>query len=488
MRRHTAVAVLTGMVVLSACAQDSEPVVDDTWAHEAEEVVALLADAYDVADPYQAARFFTAGGTLDLTIWGYPVATTPDEVVEVVRDLWFMQPDFANVRADHLFVSPVGALAWWSAYDKDYAGGNNWVQSYSFGRGGHTASQAFRNVEPGEERNTPEEIAALELADRYFEAWETKDATAIAAVYSPSVVVRDDTTDEEWRSIDELLADVDSAPPLQPGPSPRTFVYQDGNHVQVIALVQLGGDCSRLEARRWVLAGDRIVKETRFTHVPSAQRCLSGLADGWWTTFELPPDLQNNVTEIIDVGGSQVELVNAEPIHEEFTRWLFDRYFEAGIGVPEVAAVWYPPAPECDKLGGLAIEADERYEGRHTVVICFTDERLEYDGSESGWFPPAAAYGLHELAHIWMVDRLTDDIRAQYNDDAGLTVWRGAEAEWAQRGVEQAAFTIPWAITGDADALWPIFFPEISCEELADRYTLLTGDEPLTTCGEDGWS
>ena len=88
-------------MILGACTQDSEPVVDDTWAQEAEEVVALLADAYDVADPYQAARFFTAGGTLDLTIWGYPVPTTPDEVVEIVRDLWFMQPDFANVRADH---------------------------------------------------------------------------------------------------------------------------------------------------------------------------------------------------------------------------------------------------------------------------------------------------------------------------------------------------------------------------------------------------
>jgi hypothetical protein len=256
----------------------------------------------------------------------------------------------------------------------------------------------------------------------------------------------------------------------------------------VVALVQLGGDCSRLEARRWVLAGDQIVKETRSTHVPSAQRCLSGLADGWWTTFELPPDLQNNVTEIIDVGGSLVELVNAEPIHEEFTRWLFDRYFEAGIGVPEVAAVWYPPAPECDELGGLAIEADARYEGRHTVVICFTEDRLPWDDSASRWFPSAAAYGLHELAHIWMVDHLTDDIRAQFNDDAGLTVWRGAEAEWSQRGVEQAAFTIPWAITGVEDAIWPIFFDqEITCEELADRYRLLTGNEPLTTCGEDGW-
>ena len=104
------------------------------------------------------------------------------------------------------------------------------------------------------------------------------------------------------------------------------------------------------------------------------------------------------------------DLINAEPIHEEFTRWMFDRYIEAGIGLPEVAAVWFPPAPECDLLGGLAIESDERYAGRHTVVICFEEDRLPWDDSASGWNPSAASYGLHELAHIWMVDRLTDGV------------------------------------------------------------------------------
>lgn len=488
MGRYTVVAFAVAVLLMAGCSDASEATADETWAAEAEAVVALLADAYDVADPYQTARFFTAGGTLDLTIWGYGVLTTPDEVVEAVRDLWFMEPDFANVKADHTFVSPENAYVWWSAHDRDLAGGANWVQSYSFGPGGRTASQAFRNVEGTEERDTPEELAAEALAERYFAAWETKDAAALAAIYAPAVVVRNDTTGEAWLSVEEVLADLDESPPLQPGPHPRTFVYQAGSHVEVIVLVQLGGDCPRLEARRWLLADDSIIRETRFTHVPSAQRCLTDLPDGWWSSFELPPDLQNNVTGILDVAGSQVQLVNAEPIHEEFTRWLFDRYIESGIGVPEVAAVWYPPAPECDKLGGLAIEADDRYEGRHTVVICFIADRLEYPESESGWFPSAAAYGLHELGHIWMVDHLTDDIRAEFNDHAGLTTWRSADVAWAHRGVEWAAFTIPWAITGVEDAVWPIYFEEATCEELADRYRLLTKHEPLTTCGEEGWS
>ena len=74
MRPHCAAVVLLSLTLLVACSEVSESLADETWAQEAEEVVALLADAYDIADPYETARFFTAGGTLDMTIWGYGVA------------------------------------------------------------------------------------------------------------------------------------------------------------------------------------------------------------------------------------------------------------------------------------------------------------------------------------------------------------------------------------------------------------------------------
>lgn len=484
MRRRAVMAALVTLTLLASCGE-SAPVDDNLWGSQAEEVVALLADAYDISDPYEMARFFSAGGTLDLTIWGQGVAKTPEEVVTSVQNLWFM--NYAKVRADHLFVSRDGALVWWSAYADDIIRGSNWVQSYSFAAG-RTASQGFRNVEGFDQGDTPEELAAVELAERYVNAWQAKSRSMLESIYSPSVVVHDDILGLEWRSSNEVLAEIDNAPPVQRGPTPGVFVYQSGPDVQVVVLLQISGDCPRLEARRLVLAGEHIVSEIRFTHVPSAQRCLTNLPDGWWTTFELPAELLDNVTEVIDVGGKGVNLINAEPVHEEFSRWLFQRFIEAGIGLPEIAAIWFPPAPECTELAGLAIESDERYEGRHTVVICFTVDRLTWEDSESGWFPPAAAFGLHELSHIWMVDRLTDDTRAAFNEMAGLEVWRQGDAEWAQRGVEHAAFTIPWAITGTADAMWPFQLAEATCEELSERYRLLTDHEPLTTCGEDGWT
>ncbi len=500
MRRVGAALVLVA-VVMAGCGGESEGDTDATWAREAEEVVALLAAAYDAEDAYQTARFFSAGGTLDLTIWREGVATTPDEVVQAVQELWFFEAGFADVRAEHLFVSPDGAVVWWSAFDVNVDGGQDWAQSYAFS-GGRTASQAFRGMEEPFHEFLPLEQLVVDLADRYVAAWGEKDPAALAAVYTPDVVVLDGIRSEEWRGMEELAGSLSNAAPIAPGPWPRVFVYGSGyrdeatglvvepdstNQMQVIVLVQLGGDCPMLEARRWALSGDRINKEVRYTHVPSARRCLADLPDGWWADFELPPELQSNVTEIIDVGGSLVDLVNAEPSHEAFTRWMFAQYAEAGIGLPEISAVWYPPAPECTELGGLAIESDERYDGRHTVVICFTDDRLTSDTSESGWFETAAAYGLHELAHIWMVDHLTDDIRARFNDRADLSVWRGPEAIWRERGVEHAAFTIPWGITGATDARYGIY-PPPECEELALRYELLTEYRPLTLCGEGGWS
>ncbi|MDJ0924125.1 MAG: hypothetical protein QNJ77_06140 [Acidimicrobiia bacterium] len=488
MRRPAVIAVLVALSLGAACSDASESSPED-WATEADDLIAQLADAYDIADAYQTARFFTAGGSLDLAVWGEEVATTPDEVVEVVADRWFMEPEFATVSAEHLFVAGDGAVVWWRAAANDFSGGSEWAQAYIFGTGGHTTSRAFRGLEPEHFAHelTPVDIAIIELADRYVAAWASHDAAALQLLYTPDAVVRDDVQGKEWLDRSELLADLAAAGNLQPVDPRHYFVYEVGDHVEAIVVVQTGGECPRLEARRWVLAGERIVREARFTHVPSARRCLTDLREGWWTTFELPPDLQNNVTEIIDVGGSLVDLINAEPNHEAFSRWMIAKYVEAGIGVPEVSAVWFPPSPDCIDRGGLAIETDERYEGRHTVVVCFADDRLEFDRSESGWHPTAIANGLHELAHIWMLDRLTDDRRAAFNALVGAESWRSASVPWRERGMEHAAFTISWGVTGVADARYP-FAPRPSCEQLAERYELLTGHEPVTHCGAGGWT
>jgi hypothetical protein len=447
-------------------------------------VVDEMAIAYDTGDVYQAARFYSAGGTLDFSVWGLGIATTPNDVVSAVGAMWFQIPGRASVEAEHLFVTRDGALVWWYAYDN--GGTQDWVQSYVFGQGGRSTSRAFRGLEVPYDSLDPVESQVLELYERFLDAVRLGSSDDLAGVYAIDAVVADQLRDAYHQGVGEIAASVAEAPGLERGPWPAGFVYQSGVHLEALVLVQRDGVCPGLEARRWVIAAGKIAHESILTHVPSAQRCGDQLPDGWWTTFELPPDLQDNVTEVLDVGGALVELVNAEPEQEAFARWMIGRFTEAGLRTPEMAAVWFPPASECDTRSGLAIESDDRYEGRQTVVVCSTAGRLVSSTAASGWSPTSMIWGLHELAHLWMLDHLDDDTRQEFVDLVGLDDWRSAEVPWDERGVEHAATTIAWGLGGPNDARYPIF-PVPSCEELAVRYRLLTDREPLTTCGPDGW-
>ena len=243
-----------------------------------------------------------------------------------------------------------------------------------------------------------------------------------------------------------------------------------------------------LEARRLIFADDVVSHEIRYTHVPAARRCLSDLDGGWWTTFELPADLQNNVTEIVDSGGRTVELVNAEPIHADYVRWLIGMFIEGGLGPPDLSAVWFPPNPHCvGEATGLAIGADARYEGEHTIVWCFDEGQLVQGAGRSGWAIGVILIGLHEFAHHWMLEFLDDETRTAFTELTGLPTWRDHAFSWDERAVERAAYTIAWGLAGNEDARYK-FAPAPSCEELAARYEMLTRHSPLTTCGEEGWS
>ncbi len=475
---------LWAFVVAAGCG-GSGPTVS-TWASEADEVVAALTEAYDVEDAYQTARFFSAGGTLDLTIWGQGVATTPDEVVEAVERVWWSEPGFADVGAEHLFVTPGGAIVWWRA--TAFAGFQNWAQTFAFGSGNRAASRAYTAIETGFDQLDSERQAAVDFVDRYLAAWAGEQP--LTSVYTDRVVVRDEIAGWEWNGIDEVSAGLATAPPVQRGPWPTLFGYRSGETRELVVLVQLAGDCPMLEARRLSVIDERVGWETRYTHVPSARRCLDaidGLDDAWWTTFELPDELQNNVTEIVDSGGTTVELVNAEPIHGDYVRWMVDRFIEGGLGPPKLSAVWFPPNPDCvGTATGLAMSADERYEGEQTIALCFDEDLLVWGPGESGWAIPAVALGLHELAHLWMREYLDDATRAAFTERVGLSSWRDG-VPWEERGVERAAYTIAWGLAGTEDARYR-FVPAPECEELAARYELLTGRSTLTTCGENGWS
>lgn len=475
-----AAAVLVALLAVVACS--SGP--DHDSSRRIDSVVDTLADVYDSHDPYAQARFYSAGGTLDLTEWGAGVATSPVEIVDSLRALR-LDVEFDHVRAEHVFVSRDGATVWWRGFGE--AEFHSWAQSYVFGPGGRTASRVFDGLEIPYVAPRTHETRLLELYDRYTAAWNRRDRRALAELYAPDVTIRGDLARLRKNGVDEVLASLDEAAFLEPGPWPQVFAYRSRSRIEAMVIVQLDGDCPRLEARRWVLSGPEIVHERRFAHLESARRCGIEVGDGWWTDFEMPRSLESNVTRVIDVAGGPVDLVNAESGHEALARWLVDRYGEGGLPLPDVRAIWFPPSPDCIGRSGLAIPDDARYDGRHTAVLCQDADDLASAATESGWTVSAVTSGIHELAHLWMLDHVDQQTEAAFTMRVGLDDWYGSDAVWRERGVEHAAATIAWGLAGTTDARYPLL-PPPDCSELAARYELLTGRPPLTVCGPDGWS
>lgn len=473
------VALILGV---SSCTPVADHDPDASWAEDAEAVVTLLEDAYETSDPYQIARFFTAGGTLDLSVWALGVGTTPDEIVRMIQDLYAPVPAGTDVDARHVFLSLDGAVVWW--YSHGDAVTRDWIQTYAFGDDGGTASRAFRSLDVPHRPAALEEHTVLKVAERYVAAWNGQDRTAFDEVYTAGAVVTDDLRHVTLRGLEEITHNAIEESTMEPGPWPGIFTYRSGAHIEAIVLLQMNGPCPMLEARRWSLNGERIAFESRYVHVPSARRCLTDLDEGWWSNFQLGPALDENVTGIIDAGGRRLDLVNATVGQREFASWMMNRFERAGLGVPEVKAIWFPPSPDCEGRAGLTFETDERYDGSHTVVLCASDDRMRLDETASGWAPSVLATGLHELAHVWMLDHLDDQTRGRFLDRTDLTVWRGSgETAWRERGVEHAAFTIAWGLAGTGDARYPLL-PPPACEELAGRFELLTGRSPITRCVE----
>ncbi len=487
-----ATCLVVGALTSSGCGLPTDDHREDpTWARRADEIVIRLERALDTGDRFESALFFSAGGTLDATGIGFSVATTPVEVAELMTELWFLPVAKPQIRAEHLFVSDEGAVVWWHSRHR-YAGAfQNFAQTFVFGANDRVASRLF--LAPGIPFLYPgiEEESADAFLDRYVGAWAGDPSLPeLDELYTDDAIVRDPLRGRAFRGVTEIAASRTAGLPVERGPFPTIFLYDNGDHREAIVLVQSGGPCPVIEARRLIFAGDRILHELRYVHVPSARRCREALPDGWWTTFSVRTDLRDNVTEIVDSNGSSVELVNAEPVHEQFARWLTERFLLGGIGPPEVAAVWFPPSPDCYEQDGLAIESDVRYERERAVVICFDERRVVSTTSESGWSTPALTVGLHEFAHLWMRERLGPPTEDQFVHLVEATTWRDDEQSGLDRhsiGAEHAAYTIAWGLAGTADARYPLL-PPPSCEELGARYELLTGRAPITECGEDGWS
>jgi hypothetical protein len=83
---------------------------------------------------------------------------------------------------------------------------------------------------------------------------------------------------------------------------------------------------------------------------------------------------------------------------------------------------------------------------------------------------------LHEMAHAWLDANLTAAQRERFLELRGLTTWSNPSVLWEERGYEQAAEIIAWAIGDQGQGIYMPSIPNNGLRQLADAYGQLTNN------------
>jgi hypothetical protein len=153
------------------------------------------------------------------------------------------------------------------------------------------------------------------------------------------------------------------------------------------------------------------------------------------------------------------------PEQQALIDWAVDLFRQADLPLPPVDFVHEPSRDACKgRRGSHTVD-----QGRSIIRIC-TDEAGLAD----------QILFVHELAHAWDRNALTDERRAAFMALRGLHTWRGSDPtgeDWLERGAEHAAEIMTWGLLD-----WPmmvVFIPDNTCADLLAGYQTLTGESPL---------
>ena len=152
----------------------------------------------------------------------------------------------------------------------------------------------------------------------------------------------------------------------------------------------------------------------------------------------------------------EVTFVGGTPQHLEMGRWAVQRYAAAGLTLPELEIRFHDDPADCgDRMGSY----------RHGVVdLCYR----HLDGLASRTL-------VHEMAHGWLEAGLSAEARERFLGLRTLPTWNDPDRDWDERGFEQAAETIAWAVGDQADGIRAPSFPDNARWQLEQAYEVLTG-------------
>lgn len=379
--------------------------------------------------------------------------------------------------------------------------------------------EGYTWLETGVVRDNPDFRSARALADalseEYARAWAEADHAALRAMYGAGATLTDGLYGVQVTGREAIVALADpqtAAPvhldraedlypsevlaPLDPPPdAPAVYVTRDylrpeaGHPAHLLLLERSVATCPGPSAVVLTVdAAGRVIAERRLHALNSVRACAEArdLEPGWWTGRGLPVPISERITGRVESGSASIEIRNGTPELEEFVRWGLGRFAEAGLAPPRVRSIAFDPfSPPCSDHSGYTDSSG----GVTRIVICADAGDTAPRGAEDGYACAEASCpnlswsrrGLlvHELGHAWLITHLDQRTRDDFTDYVGAE-WDDQAVPAGQRGVELAASTIAWGLTGLAPERAGL--GSRSCEVAAEGFRLLTGVEPLREC------
>ena len=138
---------------------------------------------------------------------------------------------------------------------------------------------------------------------------------------------------------------------------------------------------------------------------------------------------------------------------------------DSGFTAPEFLARFHTTDEACKGHRGLHVVTTD---GVSTIHVCAThDNPLVIEMVRERTL-------MHEVAHAWVNQNVSDQQMADFMELRGLSVWEGNGAAWADLGAEHAAEILLWGMTDETRNInWQIDDSDI--ENLRAAYRILIG-------------
>lgn len=140
-------------------------------------------------------------------------------------------------------------------------------------------------------------------------------------------------------------------------------------------------------------------------------------------------------------------------------RWALARFADEGLSLPSLQIRFLASESICGERLGFYVDGVVGVCGTHATRM--TRRTL-----------------LHEMAHGWANSNLSADEQVRFLGFRRLGTWNDDGVAWEERGFEQVAEIMSWALCDQGAGYLRPFIPANSVSQLTGAYELLTG-KPL---------